>query len=83
MKTNKFLTFLSVFTLALIITSCVEDDDYTTPNVTSEEPDLSGLAITTFSAVVEKHSAAADTDGNGSLSDDEKDDADNFVGVFS
>ena len=37
MKTNKFLTFLSVLTLTLFITSCVEDDDYEIPEVQERE----------------------------------------------
>ena len=67
MKTNRFLTFLSVFTLALIITSCVEDDDFGLPNVDVNAPDISDLGEkTTFSAVIARYeSAVADGDQVG------------------
>ena len=67
MKTNKFLTFLSVLTLTFIITSCVEDDDYGTPSVTVQEPDLSDFGTkTTFSAVISRYNdAVADGDQVG------------------
>jgi len=59
MKTNKFLIFLSVFTLALFITSCVEDDDFETPDVTVQEPDISALgAKALFSNVISKYQTA-------------------------
>lgn len=67
MKTNKFLTFLSVLTLTLVITSCVEDDDYETPNVTIPEVDISELGDkTTFAAVIARYqTAVADGDEVG------------------
>ncbi|MDB9961498.1 DUF5689 domain-containing protein [Oceanihabitans sp.] len=67
MKTNKFLTFLSVLTLTLFITSCVEDDDYETPNVTIPEVDISELGDkTTFAAVIARYqTAVADGDDVG------------------
>ena len=67
MKTNRFLTYLSVFTLALIITSCVEDDDFGLPNVSVNAPDISELGEkTTFSAVISRYEdAVADGDQVG------------------
>ena len=67
MKTNKFLTFLSVLTLTLVITSCVEDDDYETPNITIPEVDISELGDkTTFAAVIARYqTAVADGDEVG------------------
>lgn len=67
MKTNKILTFLSVLSLTLFISSCVEDDDYGIPNVSIEEPNIDDLGqITTFSAVVSRYlDAVADGEGVG------------------
>ena len=72
MKTNKFLTFLSVLALVLIFTSCVEDDDYETPNVEIQEPDISELgAKALFSNVISKYlTAVADGDQVGIYSDE-------------
>ncbi len=59
MKTNKILTFLSVLTLTLFITSCVEDDDFGIPNISIVEPDITALGqLTTFSAVVSRYLVA-------------------------
>ncbi|MFD2822718.1 DUF5689 domain-containing protein [Lacinutrix iliipiscaria] len=79
MKTNKFLTFLSVLTLMFIITSCVEDDDYGTPSVTIQEPDLSTFGTkTTFSAVISRYNdAVADGDQVGIF--DTEDDAPLYI----
>ena len=33
MKANKFLSYLVVFTAAIMISSCVQDDDYEIPSV--------------------------------------------------
>jgi len=67
MKTNKFLTFLSILTLTLIITSCVESDDFETPNVEIQEPDITELGDkTTFAAVIARYlDAVADGDQVG------------------
>jgi len=67
MKTNKFLTLLSVLTLALVLASCVSDDDFNTPNPTVQEPDISDFGTkTTFSSVIAKYlTAVADGDNIG------------------
>jgi len=79
MKTNKFLTFLSVLALIAFFTSCVEDDDFNLPNISIEEPDLSELGEkTTFDAVVARYFDTVDTDGDGEINNGES-----GVGVFS
>lgn len=45
MKTNKFLTFLSIFALLIVIVSCVEDDEYNLPDITVNEPTIDGTII--------------------------------------
>ena len=67
MKTNKYLTFISVFVLLFTVNSCVNDDDYNIPEISIEGPDLSGLGSkTTFSAVVSRYlDAVSDGDQVG------------------
>ena len=50
-KINKNLALLSVLTLVLSISSCVDDNDYDTPNLTIEEPNIPSDKITTFKIV--------------------------------
>jgi len=40
MKTIKNYGFLSLLTIAITISSCVQDGDFTVPNVTVEEPSI-------------------------------------------
>ena len=40
MKANKILTLFSIFAVMLFITSCVEDDDYGTPNISVTDPNI-------------------------------------------
>ena len=83
MKTNKFLTLLSVFTLLLAITSCVEDDDFATPTndtVTVVNPATvfatpeMNAEPTTFAAVIARYeSAILDGDQVGIFSTEDDD----------
>ncbi len=42
-KTNKILTFLSIFTLLVFMPSCVNDDDYSTPDPSGvQDPNIDG-----------------------------------------
>lgn len=68
MKANKFLTLLIVLTMMFAITSCVEDDDFKTPDVTIVDPNINPNNITTFSAVVARYNdAIADGDQVGTF----------------
>jgi len=47
MKTIQFkLTFIIMLSLGLLVTSCVNDDDFETPDVTVPEPDIDGEIVT-------------------------------------
>jgi hypothetical protein len=80
MKTNRILTFLSVIALTFFVASCVEDDDFSTPDVTIVEPDLAALGFTnptTFAAVVSRYEdAVADGDQVGTF------DTENDIGQY-
>ena len=72
-KTNRILTFLSVFALIITISSCVNDDDYNTPNISVQEPTLIGSS-TTFSAVIARYlDAVAGGDQVGVFDDNDDD----------
>ena len=72
MKFNKFLTILSVITLSIFVASCVEDDDFSTPDAEAVTVDPVALGLgnsTTFSAVVSRYlDAQADGDPVGVFS---------------
>ena len=48
---NKIKIASKVILLSLLITSCVNDDDYSIPDLTIEESDISKEKITTFKAI--------------------------------
>ncbi|WP_298238704.1 DUF5689 domain-containing protein [uncultured Algibacter sp.] len=50
-KVNKIISLLSVFAFIIVLASCVHDDDYDTPNLTINEPDIPTDKITTFKAI--------------------------------
>ncbi|OIQ29267.1 MAG: hypothetical protein BM564_06095 [Bacteroidetes bacterium MedPE-SWsnd-G2] len=63
MKAIKLLTLLSVISAALLITSCVSDDDYGVPDISVTDPNIPASDITTFAAVVARYNqAVADGD---------------------
>ena len=69
-KTNKILALGFGIVSMLFINSCVEDDDYTTPNLTIAPVDISSLGLeTSFSNIIARYNTAV---GNGEQ-----------VGVFS
>lgn len=71
MKTNKFLRLISVFTMLLFITSCVEDSDFSTPDTTISDPGLS--ANLTFKNVIDRYlTAVGDGDSVGKFELDEE-----------
>lgn len=71
MKANKILTLLSVFALLVTISSCVNDDDYKTPDTSIVAPTLEGDK-TTFSIVVNRYlDAVADGELVGIFETDE------------
>ncbi|WP_353779208.1 DUF5689 domain-containing protein [Winogradskyella sp. 3972H.M.0a.05] len=73
MKSNKFLTYLSAMMLTLFIVSCVNDDDFSTPNVGVTPVDTSSFGnLTTFNAVVGRYEqAVADGDQIGLFTTEE------------
>lgn len=61
MKASRILTLLSVLTLIVTISSCVNDDDYSLPNVTIQDPNITPNA--TFEGVISRYEqAVADGD---------------------
>ena len=72
MKFNKFLTILSVITLSIFVASCVEDDDFNTPEVEAITINPAALGLgneTSFSAVISRYlDAQADGDPIGEFS---------------
>ena len=59
MKSNKFLTYISAIMLTLFIVSCVNDDDFSVPNVNVDNVDPSAFGtLTTFNAVVGRYEQA-------------------------
>lgn len=69
-KLNKILTLISVFSLLTVITSCVSDDDFTIPDLTVAQVDVSAFGtLTSFNAVVSRYlDAVADGDQVGVFS---------------
>jgi hypothetical protein len=61
MKTIKFLKLISLLAVLLFITSCVEDDDFDTPNVIVTDPGLTANA--TFNNMVSRYLQAV-SDGD-------------------
>ncbi|TWO32151.1 hypothetical protein E1J38_010005 [Seonamhaeicola sediminis] len=78
-KVNRILTLLSVVAFVFVMVSCVQDDDYATPNLATNEPDVSENNITTFKAVVQRYVSAVDADEDGELDDNERG---RDIGVF-
>ena len=72
MRTNRILTFFSVFTLLVFIPSCVNDDNYTTPSPTGlEDPNIAGNK-TTFQAIYSRLAqAVVDENQIAIIEDDE------------
>ena len=58
MKANKILTLLVVLTMTFSFTSCVQDDDYKTPDVTVVDPNIDPNQIITFAAVKARYNTA-------------------------
>lgn len=55
MKTNKIYGFLSFLMIAFTITSCVDDGEFTVPNVTVEEPNITpNSTITAIKSALEQ-----------------------------
>lgn len=78
-KVNKIITLLSVFAFVFSMASCVQDDDYDTPNLTINEPEIDPNSKTTFKAVVQRYVSAVDANENGELDDNERGDD---IGIF-
>ncbi|MFD0844317.1 DUF5689 domain-containing protein [Flaviramulus multivorans] len=72
-NSNKFLTFLSVLTLTVLLASCVNDDDYNLPDLTINEPMIPSDKTTTFEAVKSRlEQAQADGDDTAIIGLDEE-----------
>ncbi|MFV9549736.1 DUF5689 domain-containing protein [Algibacter sp. PT7-4] len=48
---NRVLIFLNVLLVGICFVSCVKDDDYSTPDISFEEPNIPQEQITTFKAI--------------------------------
>ena len=73
MKSNKFLTYICTLSILLLVASCVNDDDYSIPNLDAVPVDTSSFGtLTTFNAVVARYEqAVADGDEIGLFTTDE------------
>jgi hypothetical protein len=72
MKANRILTLFSVFTTMLLVTtSCVEDDDYATPDISVVDPNITPN-LTFLNVIARYNDAVADGDQVG-VFDDEND----------
>jgi hypothetical protein len=60
MKANKILTLLVVLTMTFSFTSCVQDDDFKTPDVSVVDPNIDPDDIITFDAVKQRYLDAVD-----------------------
>jgi len=60
MKTKRILTLVCISMLFAVISSCVNDDDYNTPNLTVNEPDIPTGSVTTFKAIKSRYEQAVD-----------------------
>ena len=71
-KVNKLLTFLSVIAFFVVVTSCVNDDDFDLPDTVVAPVDVASLGTeTNFSAVVSRYlTAVADGDDVGVFTDE-------------
>ncbi len=71
MKLNKFLTFLSLFTLLVFISSCVEDEDFDLPNINVIDPNIT--ANMTFLNVMSRYQQAVDDGDDIAVFDEAQD----------
>ncbi len=68
MKANKILNLLVFLTMTFAITSCVQDDDFKTPDVSVIDPNINADNVINFSAVVARYNdAVADGDQVGTF----------------
>ncbi|MCF6350151.1 MAG: DUF5689 domain-containing protein [Flavobacteriaceae bacterium] len=82
MKTYKFLKLVSLFTVLLFMTSCVEDGGFETPNINIKNPDLNPENRINFNALIQRHLDAVDVNGDGNITEEEENNAENIIGVF-
>ena len=62
----KIKTLLKLLVMALLIVSCVKNDDYDVPNISFEEPVIPQESITTFKAIKSLYEQAVN-DGNSTV----------------
>ncbi|WP_445738227.1 DUF5689 domain-containing protein, partial [Mariniflexile sp.] len=67
---NKFLIAIPI---AISLTACVQDDDYSVPDTSIKEPNIPANSITTFKAVVERYEQAVNGGNATVLIRDEQD----------
>jgi Family of unknown function (DUF5689) len=72
-KANKILTLFSVLAVIVFISSCVNDDDYNTPNLTISTPNIPANNITTFRALVSRYEQAVNDGDAIAVFDEEQD----------
>ena len=72
MKANKILTLFSVFAVMLGITSCVEDDDYGTPNVLVTDPNITPN-MTFLNVIARYNDAVANGESVGVFDENDSD----------
>ncbi|WP_396602813.1 DUF5689 domain-containing protein [Algibacter sp. R77976] len=70
---NKISIFLSVMLLGVIFSSCVKDDEYSTPDISITEPNIPQEQITTFKAIKSLYEQAVNGGNSTVVIDDETD----------
>ena len=70
---NKILIFLKVVIAVLFFSSCIKDDDYSTPDISFKEPNIPQEQITTFKAMKSLYEQAVNGGNTTVVIDDETD----------
>ena len=70
---NKISIFLNVMIAVMLFSSCVKDDDYSTPDISFTEPNIPKAQITTFKAVKSLYEQAVNGGNSTVVIDDETD----------
>ncbi|MEP3838850.1 MAG: DUF5689 domain-containing protein [Algibacter sp.] len=70
---NKISVFLKIMILGTLFSSCVKDEDYSTPEISITEPSIPQEQITTFKAVKSLYEQAVNNGNTSVIIDDDTD----------
>ncbi|UKM65809.1 DUF5689 domain-containing protein [Flavobacteriaceae bacterium GSB9] len=70
---KKVKSFLTIFALLFLLSSCVNDDDFSTPDISITEPEVPLEQITTFKAIKSVYEQAVNNGNSTAMIDDETD----------